>query len=692
MEKDVTVEDAGQDSRQTIVFDGEFAKYPEELFRIAFEVAESIHLPNVTSGKGGVDVPPDLLRGRRQKTRVRIVEAPNVHLREDGAITTDPDCLVGYVSIQPKSDGGGRVTIEQLDEAKPTLRPIFTDASGTTYVREQPTPSESAASIEIISAEGFDRALWFENFTYLFLLQADGTRRADEWLRERGNTDEFIKKVRWENGHLQLLDGYTMERYLADREKSIARQQARMKQSVEEAVTVFIGRCKDAERVIELVEAFVTKHLPPHVEGAEPPLHSGSFKLFYDGAPKQYEIRATMRGVGEWAFGHLEISPASDTEYDFELVCYGNDAPDWVGFDYQAVREFFVELAEKLRKDYPELRKGQRRGLVETSANADANELSGVISLSKSPKFFITHSWDDIELARRLTDDLRAKGLDGFFDAYSIKPGDMIPSEIARGLEACDVYLPILSYAALKSSWCEEEINAAIMLSKESGRNGRPRIIPALVENCQDAMPIFLRTRLYLNFAGRYDDALRELLTAGFGLQVHELPPSPTEADAPKPTLGPQFLVQPATVSRSETPAPSHLPVGSKLVVDAWEIAVTKVDFAATLSGSGRIEKARGRFAVIFMDVTNRGFSQAGFVAFGRVVVKDASGQVYDENPVATALAQSQFKTDLGARINPDDTANVMAVFDVSTASDFYTLSPGILAKNSNGDLLLPIK
>jgi hypothetical protein len=50
-----------------------------------------------------------------------------------------------------------------------------------------------------------------------------------------------------------------------------------------------------------------------------------------------------------------------------------------------------------------------------------------------TPKFFITHSWKDIDFAKRLCDDLRANGLGGFFDAYSVKPGDIISAEITHG-------------------------------------------------------------------------------------------------------------------------------------------------------------------------------------------------------------------------------------------------------------------
>jgi formylglycine-generating enzyme required for sulfatase activity len=147
------------------------------------------------------------------------------------------------------------------------------------------------------------------------------------------------------------------------------------------------------------------------------------------------------------------------------------------------------------------------------------------------PRFFITHSWKDIEFARKLTDDLREQGLDGFFDAYSIQPGDSIPARIARGLEECDVYVPMLSPAALASRWSELEINTAITLERN---HHRPRIIPVIAETCQ--VPILLQSTLYINFVGRYDEALEELLTKGFGVtpiavSEQSAPPAPVEKD-----------------------------------------------------------------------------------------------------------------------------------------------------------------
>jgi TIR domain len=138
--------------------------------------------------------------------------------------------------------------------------------------------------------------------------------------------------------------------------------------------------------------------------------------------------------------------------------------------------------------------------------------------MSQPLRFFVTHSSKDVEFARRLGADLRASGLGGFLDIYSIQPGDDFVARINKGLEECDVFIPILSLDALKSPWCREEINAAVALSNQPSRQGRPSIISVLVEDCAGAMPPLLQSRLHINFGQAYLSALWELLEKGFGI------------------------------------------------------------------------------------------------------------------------------------------------------------------------------
>jgi formylglycine-generating enzyme required for sulfatase activity len=125
-------------------------------------------------------------------------------------------------------------------------------------------------------------------------------------------------------------------------------------------------------------------------------------------------------------------------------------------------------------------------------------------------------------LARRLYYDLKAHGLEVWFDDKSLQVGHRMAEEINRGLAWCDVYIPIISHESLASKWCDEEINAAISLSVEGG-NAKPRIISALVGDCRDELKKrypSLVGRLYINFTGNYDSALRELLTKGLGFSL----------------------------------------------------------------------------------------------------------------------------------------------------------------------------
>lgn len=188
-------------------------------------------------------------------------------------------------------------------------------------------------------------------------------------------------------------------------------------------------------------------------------------------------------------------------------------------------------------------------------------------------RFFITHSHKDNDFVARLADDLKSAGLDGFLDIYSLKAGDLISREISQGLSACDFYLPVLSNAALDSPWCELEIHTAITLSNEPGRNGRPRIIPLLVEDCQARLDPFLRARLYLKFHENYDAAFLNLLRGlGVGGAIGQVEPSHEKAPpATKPQLNPQPIRVIAPEQKIITPPAPEVELPSRIINKAGQ-------------------------------------------------------------------------------------------------------------------------
>lgn len=67
------------------------------------------------------------------------------------------------------------------------------------------------------------------------------------------------------------------------------------------------------------------------------------------------------------------------------------------------------------------------------------------------PNIFIYHgSEDENAIVTHLANDLRSLGLDVWYDAWEIKPGDSLRARIVSGLEPCD-YPPSIGAVALCS-------------------------------------------------------------------------------------------------------------------------------------------------------------------------------------------------------------------------------------------------
>lgn len=73
---------------------------------------------------------------------------------------------------------------------------------------------------------------------------------------------------------------------------------------------------------------------------------------------------------------------------------------------------------------------------------------------------FISHQGRDKAFVEGLATCLRANGVEVFFDAWDIAGGESIPGEIEQGLGESDVFLYVLSPAALTSKWVEAEYHA----------------------------------------------------------------------------------------------------------------------------------------------------------------------------------------------------------------------------------------
>lgn len=156
-------------------------------------------------------------------------------------------------------------------------------------------------------------------------------------------------------------------------------------------------------------------------------------------------------------------------------------------------------------------------------------------------------------------------------------------------------------------------------------------------------------------------------------------------------------LVAAPTKLPSATPKPTSTPypVGSSVVIanmfdEAWKITVTDIKIEDSLSdpNMGDVEGAKGRFAIIFMDVENKSNSSNSFISELELQIEDASGHLYSENLMASLYAEYIYGSKYcEIRLNPNENTSCVAVFDISKQSRFYILVPKQVININNPEL-----
>jgi TIR domain len=138
---------------------------------------------------------------------------------------------------------------------------------------------------------------------------------------------------------------------------------------------------------------------------------------------------------------------------------------------------------------------------------------------NSSGKIFISHASKDKNFVDRLVSDLSAHGVPVWYDKLDVRLGDSIPGKINSGISEAQYFLIVLSPAAVKSKWVQEELNAALMRQVTSAGTF---LIPVLIEDCD--IPPLLGHRRFADFRAGYEAGLVELLEVfGRDAQAAEL-------------------------------------------------------------------------------------------------------------------------------------------------------------------------
>lgn len=169
--------------------------------------------------------------------------------------------------------------------------------------------------------------------------------------------------------------------------------------------------------------------------------------------------------------------------------------------EYCQRRELMANLLAALRKERP---KSYDNEFSSLSASDKGQQVSQ--SPEKLDQVFICYAREDLELASRLANSLKKEGYSVWIAPESIHPGEKWVTAINRGLEESNIFILLLTSAAVNSKWVRSETDTAIDME----HRGEIRIIPLLAQPC--SLPPIWRTYQHIAFWHDFEKGWAELL------------------------------------------------------------------------------------------------------------------------------------------------------------------------------------
>src|SRR5665213_259881 len=96
-------------------------------------------------------------------------------------------------------------------------------------------------------------------------------------------------------------------------------------------------------------------------------------------------------------------------------------------------------------------------------------------------RVFVSHSFQDNDVAERISTALKAADFNVWFDAWELQAGDSIATRIREGLRASDFLVVLLSPDSVNSRWVRDEMSLA--LSSEL-RQRAITLFPVMLRDC----------------------------------------------------------------------------------------------------------------------------------------------------------------------------------------------------------------
>ncbi|MFX0141732.1 MAG: toll/interleukin-1 receptor domain-containing protein [Candidatus Hodarchaeota archaeon] len=175
---------------------------------------------------------------------------------------------------------------------------------------------------------------------------------------------------------------------------------------------------------------------------------------------------------------------------------------------------FFSILKRKLskRKNKRTLSINNKKVVVDLSNDRSILQTLGL--LSGKPLVFLAYSFKDKDFVERLSNDLQQKDIRTWLAHNEIKPGDNWKIKIDEALQKSGYLLAVISKSSIKSTWTQNEFQAAL---KREQKGKWPHVIPILIENVP--VPEYIQDKIYIDFQHNYDEAFENIINVIKGNQ-----------------------------------------------------------------------------------------------------------------------------------------------------------------------------
>ena len=146
-------------------------------------------------------------------------------------------------------------------------------------------------------------------------------------------------------------------------------------------------------------------------------------------------------------------------------------------------------------------------------------------------------------------------------------------------------------------------------------------------------------------------------------------------------------------------PTATPLPLGSSLTISTisglginkWKVGIETIIVTKSVSYLGDTTEAGEQFVLIFLRITNLASEPVGFLGYGLIQVRNAEGNYYGPEGLASLQASDMYNIPYGTTIQPGDTVQRLVAFDLPLNSASYFLVPGSLADDYEQSIVIEI-